>query len=204
MSNKQKNRETGGVISYLKRAPFLLGLALILVAVLFFGGRSMILSAEGKTADTTSGQSTNANVTPANNANKAASQAATATVKDGVQYVTSNVSDGGYEPITVQQGIPVKWTLNAPNGSLNGCNSSLIIPEYNLKIELKVGENLIEFTPDKSGTFAFSCWMGMIRSSISVVGEDGTAAPTQDDGSANLPAGCCGGTGVGAEQGSGG
>lgn len=118
------------------------------------------------------------------------SQAVEATVKDGVQYVTSNVSGGGYEPIKVQKGIPVKWTLNAPDGSLNGCNNAINIPEYNLQMDLKTGENLIEFTPDKSGTFAFSCWMGMIRSSITVSNVDGTVDATQNDGSEQLPS-CC-------------
>jgi plastocyanin domain-containing protein len=100
---------------------------------------------------------------------------------------------GRYDPITVQQGIPVKWTLNAPNGTLNGCNSSIVIPEYNIQLKLKAGENLIEFTPDKAGTFSFSCWMGMIRSAISVTDTDGIIPPAQDDGSAGLPSGgCCG------------
>ncbi len=121
-----------------------------------------------------------------------AGRAVEAAVKDGVQYVTSNVSGGGYEPIKVQKGIPVKWTLNAPSGSLNGCNNAIYIPEYDLQVELKTGENLIEFTPDKSGTFAFSCWMGMIRSSITVANEDGTVDVTQSDGSDQLPS-CCGG-----------
>ncbi len=121
----------------------------------------------------------------------ASGQEAEATVEDGVQYVTSTVSGGGYEPITVQQGIPVKWTLNAPEGSLNGCNNAIVIPEYDLQMDLKTGDNVIEFTPDRSGTFTFSCWMGMVRSTITVVGEDGTVAPTEDDGSDELPS-CCG------------
>ena len=121
----------------------------------------------------------------------ASGQAVKATEKDGVQYVTSSVSGGGYEPIQVQKGIPVKWTLKAPEGSLNGCNNAIVIPEYNLQIELKTGDNLIEFTPDKSGTFAFSCWMGMVRSNITVANDDGTVDATEDDGSSNLPS-CCG------------
>ena len=135
-----------------------------------------------------------------NTTNKASNTAkvTTATVRDGIQYVTSAVSGGQYEPITVRQGIPVKWTLNAPSGSLNGCNSSIVIPAYDLEVKLETGENVIEFTPDESGTFAFSCWMGMIRSSITVVGESGAVADSQDDGSAGLPSGCCGGNGTGA------
>lgn len=88
---------------------------------------------------------------------------------EDVQYITSSITNGSYDPITVQQGIPVKWTLNVPAGSLNGCNSSIVIPEYNLQIDLAEGDNLIEFTPTQSGTYSFSCWMGMIRSSITVL-----------------------------------
>jgi|GEM_PF-18635 len=121
----------------------------------------------------------------------ATTQAVEATVEDGVQYVTSSVSSGGFEPISVQQGVPVKWTLNAPSGSLNGCNNAIVIPEYDVEVDLKTGDNLIEFTPSRSGTFAFSCWMGMIRSTITVVGEDGSVAPTENDGSDELPS-CCG------------
>lgn len=86
----------------------------------------------------------------------------------------------------------MKWTITAPDGSLNGCNNSIVIPAYNLQVKLKTGENVIEFTPAESGTFAFSCWMGMIRSNITVTAEDGTVVANQDDGSNQLPADCCG------------
>lgn len=65
------------------------------------------------------------------------------TIIDGVQYVTSSVSGGGYQPISVQLGIPVKWTMNAPSGSLNGCNNTIVLPEYDLQVDLKTGKNLI-------------------------------------------------------------
>lgn len=116
----------------------------------------------------------------------------TAVVQDGVQMITSSISDGRYEPITVQQGIPVKWTLNMPAGSLNGCNNRIVIPEYDLQISLKEGDNVIEFTPDASGNFAYSCWMGMIRSSITVVRADGTVEENAAGGSDQFTAGCCG------------
>lgn len=44
----------------------------------------------------------------------------------------------------------------------------IIIPEYDLEIKLKEGDNLIEFIPTEAGQFGYSCWMGMIRSSITV------------------------------------
>jgi hypothetical protein len=184
---------------YLKKFPTLtVGVAILLIAVVLLGGRSLIFSAQANAANTTNRQSANTNVANVITGNTASSTGGTAqqinaTVDDGVQYITSTLSGGRYEPITVQQGIPVKWTLNAPSGSLNGCNNRIVIPEYNLQISLKTGDNVIEFTPDKSGTFAFGCWMGMIRSSIAVVGEDGVVANNTDDGSNQLPAGCCGG-----------
>ncbi len=92
-----------------------------------------------------------------------------ATVKDGVQVVTTRLSPGKYELITVQKGIPVKWTIRAQKGDINGCNNEIIIPKFNISKKLKEGDNIIEFTPTETGTFMYSCWMGMIRSKITVV-----------------------------------
>lgn len=90
-------------------------------------------------------------------------------IADGVQLVSSELSSGSYPKITVQQGIPVKWTIDAPQGTINGCNKSIYIPEYGIEYAFKQGENVIEFTPDDTGRFQYSCWMGMIRGSITVV-----------------------------------
>jgi sulfite exporter TauE/SafE/copper chaperone CopZ/plastocyanin domain-containing protein len=92
-------------------------------------------------------------------------------IENGVQLVNSTLSGGRYPAITVQQGIPVKWTINAPQGSINGCNNRMIIREYKIEHRFSPGENIIEFMPVKTGKFTYSCWMGMIRSSITVVGE---------------------------------
>ncbi|MDR1987060.1 MAG: sulfite exporter TauE/SafE family protein [Treponema sp.] len=107
----------------------------------------------------------------------------------GFQIVTSTLTGGRYPAITVQQGIPVKWRINAPAGSINGCNNRMIIREYGIAYRFKLGENLIEFTPDKTGTFSYSCWMGMIRSSITVVAEGETAALDIEPDTAPSPAG---------------
>jgi uncharacterized protein len=90
-------------------------------------------------------------------------------ISDGVQIITSKMTSGSYEPITVKAGIPVKWTIHAAEGTITGCNNRLIIPAYNVEKELSVGDNVIEFTPEKTGTIPFSCWMGMVRSKITVV-----------------------------------
>ena len=95
---------------------------------------------------------------------------------ENVQEITSELTGYGYPAITVKAGIPVKWTIKAPKGSLNGCNYAITIPEYKIEKTLGIGDNVIEFTPGRTGTFTYSCWMGMIRSSIKVVENDGAPA----------------------------
>jgi sulfite exporter TauE/SafE/copper chaperone CopZ len=98
----------------------------------------------------------------------AADADAGAEIAGGTQVVTSELASGRYPPITVQKGTPVKWVINAAAGTLNGCNRSLVIPEYGIEYDLVEGENVINFTPEESGAFPYSCWMGMIRSTITV------------------------------------
>jgi sulfite exporter TauE/SafE/copper chaperone CopZ len=99
-------------------------------------------------------------------------------VQNGYQIVNSALQPGRYPAITVQAGIPVKWTITAPEGSVNGCNNRMFIREYDIEHRFKTGENVINFTPERTGRFSYSCWMGMIRSSITVVeqGADPAAA----------------------------
>ncbi|MDR2770652.1 MAG: sulfite exporter TauE/SafE family protein [Clostridiales Family XIII bacterium] len=90
-------------------------------------------------------------------------------LEDGRQIVRSTLRPGNYPAITVQAGTPVEWMIDAPQGSINGCNNRVIIPEYGVEHQFQAGENLIAFTPTKAGRFSYSCWMGMIRGSITVV-----------------------------------
>ncbi len=131
-----------------------------------------------------------------------------ATINGDVQEITTTLESGQYTPIIVTAGIPVTWTIVADEASLNGCNNEIIIPQYNIEKKLVAGENIITFTPDKTGTFGYSCWMGMIRSSISVVSDsktqdsDPTASQNSDSSDSSdrssgvdntgLPSGCCG------------
>ncbi len=101
------------------------------------------------------------------------------TIENGVQIINSTLTSGRYPNITVQQGIPVKWVIDAPKGSINGCNNRMFIPEYGIEHSFQSGENIIEFTPTKTGTFGYSCWMGMIRANITVV-EEGASVPDDD------------------------
>ncbi|WP_312370141.1 urease accessory protein UreH domain-containing protein [Lachnoclostridium sp.] len=141
----------------------------VLVVVLGFSMFQSGLSLSGFAA-TPFDQSTSSNV---------------AKIQDDVQIVNTTLNSGRYEPITVQAGIPVKWIITAENGSINGCNNRIYIPEYGIEKKFEIGENIIEFTPEKAGTYRYSCWMGMIRSTITVLEEGQTTPPpdteVQDD-----------------------
>jgi len=85
------------------------------------------------------------------------------------QVINSTLGAHQYPNITVKAGIPVKWIINAPPGSINGCNNRILIREYGIEHSLNYGENVIEFTPTKTGQFLYTCWMGMMRATITVV-----------------------------------
>jgi len=90
-------------------------------------------------------------------------------VKSDAQYVESGITSSSYEPIIVQKNIPVIWIIKTDKSSLNGCNNPIKIPQYNITKKLIPGENILEFVPDRTGIITFTCWMGMISSSIKVV-----------------------------------
>ncbi|MDR1917142.1 MAG: sulfite exporter TauE/SafE family protein [Synergistaceae bacterium] len=97
-----------------------------------------------------------------------------APLSGAVQEVTTSLTRyGRYQPITVSAGVPVRWTIHAEQGTINGCNNTMIIPAFNMRKRLNVGDNVVEFTPSKPGVYPYSCWMGMIRSTITVVEDSG-------------------------------
>lgn len=89
-------------------------------------------------------------------------------MKDGKQLVKSTLNPYRYPVITVKKGIPVHWEIEAGEKELNGCNYKMIFPDFSFAYELGYGSNVIEFTPEKTGNFQYTCWMGMIRGVIKV------------------------------------
>ena len=85
------------------------------------------------------------------------------------QSLTTDLEWNSYPDFTVRAGIPLKWTIHASKDKLIGCNNEILIPAYGVDVHLSEGDNLIEFTPAGSGTVPYSCWMGMIRASITVI-----------------------------------
>ena len=94
---------------------------------------------------------------------------AIARIRNGVQTVTTVFDANDYAPFVVQAGVPVRWTIRIAEKDLTSCNSTLIVPGYGIQKTLQAGDNLVEFTPKAAGVVPYSCWMGMIRSRITVV-----------------------------------
>ena len=92
----------------------------------------------------------------------------TAVLQDGQQVVVSTLQSGSYPSIVVKAGPPVTWHIDVPDGSINGCNYQITIPQFDLTHTFTGGDNFITFTPTEPGTFGYSCWMGMIRATITV------------------------------------
>ncbi|MDD3452799.1 MAG: sulfite exporter TauE/SafE family protein [Bacilli bacterium] len=90
-------------------------------------------------------------------------------IKDEYQQIEFDLSYTGYKDIVVQKGIEVKMIINASRRMLTGCNNNINIDEFKLNKNLKIGDNVITFTPKKTGTFTYTCWMGMLKSKIIVI-----------------------------------
>ena len=90
-------------------------------------------------------------------------------LESNYQVIEFDLKYDGYEDIIIQKGIPVKMIINVSKDNLTICNEELKIKEFNIVKKLEVGKNIIEFTPNKKGTFIYTCWMDMIKNNIKVV-----------------------------------
>ena len=104
-----------------------------------------------------------------------------AVMSGDIQIVTTKFSSNSYVPIVVRENVPVRWTIQMAEEDLNGCNNAIVIPKFGIEKKLTAGETVIEFTPSGSGSIPYSCWMGMIRSNITVINKnDSTSKATQN------------------------
>ncbi len=97
-------------------------------------------------------------------------ESAGALVKGGVQELTLT-ADGriGYTPssLTVKKDVPVKLTVKY-NGR-GGCIKQFLIPTFGVNVTLPDnGSKVVEFIPNKSGSFTITCGMGMYRGQLIV------------------------------------
>src|SRR3990172_9577658 len=77
--------------------------------------------------------------------------------------------DGGYKPssIIVKRGSPI--TRNFQRLDPNPCLEEIVIPDFKIHKTLPLNQKVpISITPNKSGTFPFSCGMNMFHGKIIV------------------------------------
>jgi len=96
-------------------------------------------------------------------------------IVNGKQILKMDASSRGYSPnyFRVKVGIPIRWEITDKGTS--GCANAVISKNlFEGEIPLTPGQTSIkEFTPEKTGKFKFSCWMGMVSGIIEVVDENG-------------------------------
>lgn len=91
-------------------------------------------------------------------------------IVNGVQTVAMKVTRNGYEPRNpvIKAGVPVRWLIDGAGAT--GCASQIVVPDLNIVRSLSTGINEITFTaPSMPGQLAFSCSMGMVRGSFTVL-----------------------------------
>lgn len=98
-------------------------------------------------------------------------------LKDGVQIIQMSLSSTHpyYSPsntFTVAVGQPVRLEIS---GQGTGCRAFFQIPKLGVRAELDEPLNIIAFTPQKAGTYSFSCSMGMFRGEFKVVESENNA-----------------------------
>jgi plastocyanin domain-containing protein len=86
----------------------------------------------------------------------------------GFQEATITVL-GSYSPavVTVKKGMPVRLTFDRQETS--SCSEEIVFPDFGIRRFLPAHERtVIEFTPDKTGSFDFTCGMSMLRGKLIV------------------------------------
>ncbi|MCF7866374.1 hypothetical protein K9L67_00050 [Candidatus Woesearchaeota archaeon] len=139
-----------------KKSVFYFVLAIVVIGL--FGILSSAMSANAK-------QSITGNVVGSNNDQKAVSG----------EYQNVKLSYENYvyvlDPPELKMGVPVRMEVDM--NSVVGCMQAVRIPGFGVSSYVREGDNIIEFTPDKSGTFNIACSMGMGATTFDVVDNSG-------------------------------
>lgn len=92
-----------------------------------------------------------------------------APIESGRQVIRMTQNNQGYTNVgdlKFKVNVPARLIINSTE-SLT-CASTFSLPEYNIRQQLKIGDNFIDFTPTRAVALSYSCSMGMFRGSIGV------------------------------------
>ncbi|NQU77970.1 sulfite exporter TauE/SafE family protein [Candidatus Falkowbacteria bacterium] len=111
-----------------------------------------------------------------------AAEAGLPEIINGKQILKTDALSYAYEPnyLKVKVGVPVRWEI-ADKGT-SGCTNAIMSRGlFEGEIPLTPGQTSVkEFTPEKTGKYKFSCWMGMISGIIEVVDDTGSTAGSNE------------------------
>ena len=77
------------------------------------------------------------------------------------QVVELSMQNYNYYPQTINLKYNVPAKIVVDTKSVVGCLRSIVIPDFKVRELITEKDNVIRFTPDKKGTFSYSCSMGM-------------------------------------------
>ncbi|MER6591371.1 heavy metal translocating P-type ATPase [Micromonospora purpureochromogenes] len=107
-------------------------------------------------------------------------RAQAAQLAGGIQRVRVTVR-GGYRPdvVQVRQGLPVEIVFDRQESG--DCTSRVVFADFGVNAALPAHRAIpVRFTPDRAGTFAFTCGMNMVRGTLVVAPADTPSAPMSD------------------------
>jgi hypothetical protein len=87
----------------------------------------------------------------------------------GVQKLKVTVDEKGFTPANfeLKPGVPAQITFLRADEK--NCGEEILFTELGIRKELPLGkEVLVEFTPDKTSNYAFTCGMGMLKGNVLV------------------------------------
>lgn len=92
------------------------------------------------------------------------------------QTIKMDVTRAGFSPnhFVLIKGVPVKWIIDGKQ--ITTCNNRIVAPSLHLEFDVKMGRQMIEFTPNVAGIIAWSCWMGMLRGEFEVTDAPSSSA----------------------------
>lgn len=97
-----------------------------------------------------------------------AARAAPASDGGDCQAVRMEARGDGFFPsrFAVEKGKPVCWVIEGKE--INACNRTIEVPELDLTIEVRPGEQVVRLDPQKAGIVPWTCSMGMLRGAFVV------------------------------------
>ena len=115
-----------------------------------------------------------------------------------VQTAKLSVSGGSYvlSPSSFKKDILIR--LEADLQNMPGCSKSIVISAFGVKEVVSSSNNVIEFIPNKAGTFNIACSMNMYKGTFVVLddyGKESNYIEPENTKAASCSLGGCGGCG---------